>query len=185
MKRFTIAMGVLAVCWLGFTLFIQYANKPFEKKWNQKTSEETVLIVYHPDALNDFDKQLALVAGDRLAELGYTVILKTVSVRNIPYDRCDKLILISNTYNFAPDWSINQFVKDFDIEQKPVLAVTLGAGSTSRSKLILEKRPKKKGVKLLDSETYWLLRPNDEANPDADNIEVAKNNLRESISRVF
>ena len=56
---------------------------------------------------------------------------------------------------------------------KAAIAITLGSGSTSRSKRMLEDYINGTGAELIASRTYWLLRPNDESRMDESNVAVA------------
>ena len=59
-----------------------------------------------------------------------------------------------------------------------MVAITLGSGSTTRSKRLLEAALREKGTRLLASETYWLLRPNDESRMEEPNVQVALEKTR-------
>jgi hypothetical protein len=89
-----------------------------------------------------------------------------------PSDSIDLYILCANTYNWSPDWSVGNFIKNELPNKKDVVAITLGAGTTGRSKRILESLIKDKGGKLIDSRTFWLWRPNDESAIQESNVSL-------------
>ena len=65
-----------------------------------------------------------------------------------------------------------KFGKNVVIKNKNVVAITLGAGSTERSKTVFEKLIKHAGANLIGSQTYWLWKPNDESQPAKPNVKI-------------
>jgi AICAR transformylase/IMP cyclohydrolase PurH len=85
-------------------------------------------------------------------------------------------VFCANTYNWSPDWAISNFIKsDTLISSKNVVAITLGAGTTSRSQRLLESYIKSKNGKLIASKSFYLWRPNDEALAQESNVALAIN----------
>jgi hypothetical protein len=63
-------------------------------------------------------------------------------------------------------------IGDF-INNKPVIALVVGLGSTENSKKAFENTIRDKGGKLIESRSLWLMRPNDESKMSEKNTEVA------------
>jgi hypothetical protein len=98
-------------------------------------------------------------------------------------------VLCANTYNWAPDWAINRYVKSHSLlANKKVVAITLGGGTTARSKKLFENIIMSKNANLIDSKTFWLWRPNDESRMNEKNtkviIDIVKQWVKEIISKI-
>ncbi|MGB5370710.1 MAG: hypothetical protein WBN18_09780, partial [Flavobacteriaceae bacterium] len=97
----------------------------------------------------------------------------------------DLFVFCANTYNWAPDWPISNYIKKHQgLQGKNVVAITLGGGSTTISQRRLEEMLNKQQVRLLDSRSFWLLRPNDENNPKAPNVQVAKEQVKQLAKKI-
>ena len=59
------------------------------------------------------------------------------------------------------------------LKDKPVVAITVGSGSTASAQKALEKLIGNKGGQLLDSRSLLLLKPNDESRPEESNVKVS------------
>ena len=135
------------------------------------------LIIYDPDPFYNLDEQVCRSFAEGLSENGIYVTIATVAAMNDGRDRdYDLYIFCANTYNWRPDWAVSGFIKkDVVLKDKPVVAITLGAGSTRASQRALEKIIREKEARLLDSRSFWLLKPNDESRSEENNIKVAVN----------
>ena len=96
------------------------------------------------------------------------------AAENMSISDYDALIFCANTYNWRPDWSITNYVDEYLPEGKPVVAITLGAGSTGWSQRNFESVIKARGGNLVESYSLWLWRPNDESKQEQPNVEVAQ-----------
>ena len=80
----------------------------------------------------------------------------------------------ANTYNFHPDWAVTDFIKEqVELEGKPVVAITVGSGSTETSQKALEDLIINMKGNLVDSHSLWLFKPNDESRTKESNIKVS------------
>lgn len=170
--KLLIAVGIF---WLLLTLWVQYFGKQEKVNILSKNATHSALIVYSPDPIYDLDKQVAKSIANGLASKHFNVNIRTNKrVENALTDY-DLVVLISNTYNWEPDWGISRFVK---YNQWPdslnVAAITLGSGSTKKSHEIFTNRVKATGSNLLSDSNWWLLRPNDDNRTNEKNVDVAK-----------
>lgn len=172
-----IASSIDGFCsfWIALTIFVEIKGEAHSEILGKRIATQNALIIYNPDPIYNLDEEVCNSFAEGLAKHNWWVNVKTVSIASQCIDEEDDLyIFCANTYNFAPDRGITNFIKTHDkLNSKPVVAITLGSGPTERSKRILENIIKKNESTLLDSKTYWLLRPNDVARLEESNVTVA------------
>lgn len=114
--------------------------------------------------------------GEALADSGVSGMVATVAAaKELHGEHFNVYVFCANTYNWRPDWSVTHFIQqDVMIKARPVIALTLGAGSTQWSQAAFEKVITARGGMLIESKSLWLLRPNDETRMEEDNAEVAR-----------
>jgi len=133
----------------------------------------TALLVYHPGRRGFLHSVIQAFAGG-LVSGGWRVEITTAS-QQAPTDVSgyDLLVLGGPTYFWTPARPIRAYVRRLgDLEGKPTVTIVTGFGSTGRSKSILEGLVQEANGKLVNSLTFFKLRPNDEEDPRP-NREVA------------
>lgn len=169
-------IGIIIVIWTILT-FIAEAESSIEKMtdFGGSNNELTALIVYDPDPFYNLDEQVSKGFAEGLAQYGWSATVTTVASANKIENQVFNLyVFCANTYNWSPDWAVTRYIKKHkQLEGKPVVAITLGSGSTNWAKKGLEKKLKKKNTNLLDSRVYWLMKPNSETLTTESNIKVA------------
>lgn len=179
MKRWIkIAFGILGpllLGWGGLTFWVECARFAPARVLQAPKAAGRALVLYNPDPLYDLDRQVGEAFATALNTRGWEVKLSSHgSTGEGPDPGVDLCVLIANTYNWAPDRPTVRYIRQSAwLAGKPVVAITLGSGSTARSKRLLEEALQTRGAQLLASETYWLLRPNDESRMDEPNVQVA------------
>ena len=169
------AIATLLTCWVILTLWAQINGPNFVERLETEDGACQALVVYDPDPIYNLDEQVCRAYALGLNEGGWQVVIASVNAARTLPGKFDHYAFCANTYNWAPDLSICNFIENrTDLFQKPVLAITLGSGSTARAQRILEQKIVKKQAELVNSVSYWLLRPNDESRLDESNVEVAK-----------
>ncbi len=168
------ALG-LALFWIALTLVVQSSSNEKINQFGSAEESNTALIIYDPDPFYNFDEQICTNFAEGLSAEGWSAKVMTVSSAYKIKEEFDLYVFCANTYNFAPDWAISNYIRNhIYLENKPVIAITLGAGTTDRAQKILEKKLAAKEGRLIGSEAYWLMRPNDESiTDDTPNIEIA------------
>jgi len=169
---------LLSICaiWVILTLFVERAGPVHRETIGDQKVSGKVLVLYDPDPFYNLDQQVCVRFSEALAHHGYSVDILSVRAARTSYiEQYQMFVFCANTYNWAPDWALTAFIrKNRDVlRDKPAVAITLGSGSTSRSKRMLEDYINGTGASLLGSQTYWLMRPNDETRMDESNIDVA------------
>lgn len=160
--------------WVILTLWTQTSGPNFIERLKTADGVPQALVVFDPDPIYNLDEQVCRAYAQGLNEEGWQVIIASVNSARTLAGHFDHYAFCANTYNWGPDLSICNFIENRkDLYQKPVLAITLGSGSTARAQRILERKIIKQEAELINSVNYWLLRPNDESRLDESNVEVA------------
>lgn len=174
-KIFLFMVLTIGLIWVALTFYVELHLVKKQGVWNEGTSEKALLVIYQPDPFYPFDEQIGRKFSQPFVLRGWKVEWTSSDYRPLINPSSYYLILIiSNTYNWAPDWPTVDWIKEAPLKGKKVIAITLGAGSTEFSKKSLDTKIKESGATLLDSRTFWLLRPNDESQIHKPNVEVAK-----------
>lgn len=156
--------------WIIITQYTQYGGG---KKINQSNFDldTNIILVYNPDPFYNLDEQVCNSFKTGLANHGLIAQITTVDNFKVE-DNYDFYLFCANTYNWAPDWKTTKLIKSINLENAKVATIVLGGGSTKRAKRKLEELLKNKSANILGSKEIWLLKPNDETNPNGDNIEI-------------
>lgn len=178
------------ICWLVLTLYVE--SYGYEKTTVLADSgNASALLVYDPDPFYDLDKQVCFAFGKHLQDAGWAVTIHTAKAASKKNDQSSKqydlYVLCANTYNYFPDWAVTHFLNCLDISKTtPVVAFTIGAGSTALAKKRLDKRIRNKTKHLLASEEIWLFRPNAmNAESKEDNVQLGLDKVREVADRTI
>lgn len=172
--NFAYAIGAFLILWGGVSIVTPSLKNADTVEIGQENAVQRALILYNPDPYYNFDEQVCknFAAGLKSKNISSTII----STKNFEANKgdFDLYVLCANTYNFAPDRGIQNVIKnELDLNEKNIIAITLGAGTTNRAQNILDRLVTEKGGTLLDSKSFWLLRPNDDSRSKEDNIAVA------------
>ena len=137
-------------------------------------AKKRALIVYDPDPLYNLDEQVSRSFGQALADNGMQVSVASVrAVGKSPQQSIDLYVFCANTYNWAPDWAVSDFIRKAHLDGKSVVAITVGSGGTDNAQRALKKLILDRKATLLDARTLWLMKPNDESRGKESNIAVA------------
>ncbi|GAB4036263.1 hypothetical protein [Spirosoma gilvum] len=173
-RRIGITGVVIAIVWTILTIWAESAGPKRSWKLGSPTAQKKVLIVYDPDPFYNLDQQISCSFGQALADHGLSVWIASVAAIDTNTQFVDSYVFCANTYNWRPDWVVSGFIRQLDgLAGKPVVAITLGAGSTEASQKALEKAIEEKKGMLLDSRCFWAAKPNDETRINESNSQVA------------
>lgn len=175
LKIMGITILVIAILWTILTFVVERKGPEKSMEFGSADSVNRALIVYDPDPFYNLDEQISESFAKGLAQKGWFAQVATVScATKIAETNFDLYIFCANTYNWSPDWAITNYIKKNDaLNGKRVVAITLGAGSTEKSKHKLEKIIQDKNVILLSSFSLWLWKPNDKSKLEESNASVA------------
>lgn len=165
----------LGLFWTLLTFWVEKAGKQQIKHVIAENENATALILYNPDPIYNLDEQVCMAFAKGLQKIGVSSELVTnKKVAEINKSRFDLYVVCANTYNFAPDKGLLKTIDKLKyLDGQPVVAITLGSGSTDRSKRKLEEFLVDKKLEIIQSNTLWLLRPNDESRMKESNTKVA------------
>lgn len=175
-KRITKYILIILIAgWTALTFWVEAKGKSQMWQMGEATAGRTALIVYDPDPFYNFDEQVCKAFAGILEEKNSYVTVATVGAAEKIRDQdFDLYVFCANTYNWRPDWALSRFVKNYPaLKNRNVVAITLGSGATKASQKNLDKIILKKEANLIDSRSFWLLKPNDESRIDEKNVEVA------------
>jgi hypothetical protein len=175
LKRLMILLALIIVIWIILTIWAESEGPSRIKETGNVVSAQNALIVYDPDPFYNLDQQVCESFGSSLAANGWRITIATIAaakkIKNISFQ---VYVFCANTYNWAPDWAVSSFIKNYpSLEGKKAVVITLGGGSTTRSQRVFEKIIKRKGATIIDSRSLWLWRPNDESRMKESNVKVA------------
>lgn len=175
-RRISRTIIISLLLWTALTIWVEIEGPA---KWTQLGSPVDslkVLVVYDPDPIYNLDEQICNEIARGIASGNIEVIVASVAAthENI-IANFDAIVVCANTYNWAPDWAITRFIKSNpQFETLPVVAVTVGSGSTSASHHRLNKLLGSRGADVIDEHEWWLMRPNDKLRMEEENVKIAK-----------
>ena len=179
MNKLLRVTGIIALA-MGavWTLLTVWAESPGPKrrwKLGNPRALKRVLIIYDPDPFYNLDEQVCRSFGQALADKGMQVTVATVrAVRELPEQAADLYVFCANTYNWAPDKSVRNYIEQQgNLSGKPVVAITVGSGGTGNAQQALEELILAHKATLLGSRSLWLMKPNDETRTQESNVAVA------------
>lgn len=168
-------LGFFGILWLLLSVLAQTEKK--EASWiiGETGKGKQALIVYNPDLFYNLDEQICKAVARGLSEENWSSQVATIAAaRKQRGANFDLYVFCANTYNWAPDKPTMKYLKEHpNLQGKHVVAITLGSGSTARAERLLEEALIEKGAMLLDSNVFWLMRPNDESTEGISNVAMA------------
>ena len=132
--------------WTLLTFWAEAKGESHQWEVGSPQSSRKALVIYDPDPFYNLDEQVSRSFAAGLSENDVYVTIATVAAiadkQNLDYDL---YVFCANTYNWRPDWAVSGVIKkQVVIRNKPVVAITLGAGSTRASQKALERIINKK-----------------------------------------
>lgn len=172
MRRVVTWVGMLVVLvWIALTAWVE--REAEYKLESQASAGRRALVLYHPSREARFSDDLSMAVTAGLQSAGFSVDRATITERTAARpDGYQVVFVVSNTYNWAPDWPTMQYLKRANFEGINVVGLIGGAGSTGRSERILGEALRGTGAKVLGTRSLWLWRPNDETRMEKPNREV-------------
>lgn len=175
LKRISWGLGIIALVWIGLTVWVEAEGPSNLTKFTTPYDSLQVLIVYDPDPIYNLDEQVCLNVAMGLSNQHVAATVATVKATDVLDFKLYKAVVIcANTYNWAPDRSIVSFTKHHPfLRSVPVVAITVGSGSTSEASAKLKAVIDKEGIEMINAHEWWLMKPNDETRMNESNVDVA------------
>jgi hypothetical protein len=179
-KLILYTVAIISIGWVTLTIIVERTGP--DRSWNfgEQHSTTKVIVIYDPDPFFNLDEQVCRSFGQVMGENGIQgSVLSVSAAREIQLSSFDVYVFCANTYNWGPDLALSNYIKEQkSLNNKPVVAITLGAGSTTLSQERLEELIANQGGKIIDSRSVWLMRPNDESRTKEPNVQVAISKVR-------
>jgi hypothetical protein len=171
---------VISIGWVSLTIIAERTGPERSWTYGHEQSATKVIVIYDPDPFFNLDERVCRSFGQTLGEKGMHASVVSVAVaREIQLAPYDVYVFCANTYNWGPDLAVTNFIKEQkSLDNKPVIAIILGAGSTSLSQERLEQLIVDHDGKIIGSRAVWLMRPNDETRLNESNVQVAVSRVR-------
>jgi hypothetical protein len=173
-KILTIITALLFALLVAVTLFVE-AEGPYKtENLGGEGNRLNALILFHPSLEARFSDDLTLALAEGLKSVGFTVQRSTLT-RDTPQtpNNFALIAVVSNTYWWSPDLPTLRYLARAKLAGIPLIGLIGGAGATERSQRVLEEALRGTGGKLLQMHSFWLFRPNDEAQSKEPNRTVA------------
>ncbi|GAA4273387.1 hypothetical protein GCM10022258_26810 [Aquimarina gracilis] len=188
MTTIFIVIALTVITWIALTIVVQQMG-PEKLATVGKNDDYNALVIYDPDPIYNLDEKVSIAFAEGLSESRWKSKIATVAAAKKIEESFDLYVFCANTYNWAPDKAIRNYIKNStDLEGQRVVAITLGSGSTKRSQRMLEALITQKKATLIDSKTFWLMKPNDESKTKRSNrkiaLEMANNFGKEIADRI-
>ncbi len=175
MTNILVILGSTLIVWIVLTVVVGKKGPEKVAVIGMPNAGHKALIVYDPDPIYNLDEKISKSFAEGLSEKGWVSKVVTVAAaKNFEKEFFDLYVFCANTYNWAPDRAIRNHIKNNDyLQGEHVVAITLGSGSTKRSQRLLEDLIKQKDAILIDSRTFWLMKPNTESKTKRSNSKIA------------
>jgi flavorubredoxin len=136
-KKVMVSLLAVVFTWLILTVYVQLAGKPKHYSIENQNAILKAVVVFNPDPFYDLDEEVCVAFAEGLRFEGFSVDVASYDLIDTSLTRYDLVVLCANTYNWSPDWRISSFIwKHNELKEKNCVAITLGSGSTERSKML-------------------------------------------------
>lgn len=182
-KILAVLAGVFVTGLAAVTVSVEFAS-PYRSESLGGAGQKRALVLYHPSRDAHFSEELSLAVAAGFKAAGLSVERATMSNRT-PADPQGYAIIavVSNTYFWTPDLPTLRYLKRATLDSVPAIGVIGGAGSTGRSQRLLAAALRRTGARVLDTRSFWILRPNDESRIHEPNRAVARDEARAFATR--
>jgi flavorubredoxin len=175
MKMIAIAAGLILLLGLVVITFVVESEAEYKLETLSGEGNARALILFHPSRDAHFSDELSLALADGLKSAGFSVQRATLTHNTPDAPKEYALIaVVSNTYWWTPDLPTLRYLAHAKLNDAHTIGLIGGTGATGRSQRMLEEALRKTGANVLQTRTYWLFRPNDEARMTEPNREVAQ-----------
>jgi len=169
-------LGIVMMIWAWLTFWVDSKGSSKLQEFTSPDDSLSVLLVYDPDPIYNLDEQICISIAKGLNEQKVNATVATVKATNeLKFHQYSAVVICANTYNWAPDDAVVAFIQSNEfLKSVPVVAVTIGSGTTSQSAARLKELLHSRKIELLNDHEWWLMRPNDESRLEEKNVDVAK-----------
>ena len=175
MKRIAVGLGsALALGLAILSIVVERESQYVLEALGGGSGKGRALVLYHPSRDARFSDDLSLAFAQGLMAAGFTVDRATLTSKTPPHPEGYAVIgVVSNTYYWTPDLPTLHYLRRARLDGTALVGLIGGAGSTGRAQRVLDQALRATGGTVLQTRSFWLWRPNDEARPDEANRQVA------------
>ena len=174
MRRILLAIAFVVVLCLALTTIIVERESEYAVETVSASGKLRALVLYHPSRDAHFSDDLSLALARGLAAAGFAVDRATFNSQTPPHpDQYAVIGIVSNTYFWTPDRPTLNYLERARLQGVAAIGIMGGAGATGRSERVLREAIAATGATVLQTRSFWLLRPNDESRMDDPNRQVA------------
>jgi hypothetical protein len=174
MKVVLALIGFLALAALAAVTIYVEREADFRHEVLSQGGKARALVLFHPSRDARFSDQLSMALAEGLASAGFSVDRETLTAATQPAQENYLLVaVVSNTYWWTPDRPTLRYLARAHFDGRYALGLIGGAGATGRSQRMLDAALRNTGAKLIETRSFWLMRPNDEARLKETNRVVA------------
>ncbi len=171
-----VLLAIVSVLVLGVAVITVIVERegPYTFETVNSSGRLRALILYHPSRDAHFSDDLSLALAQGLAASGFAVDRATLTAETPARpDGYAVIGIVSNTYFWTPDLPTTRYLRRARLHGIPVVGIIGGAGATGRSERVLGQALAATGATMLHLQSFWLMRPNDEARMKEPNRQVA------------
>ncbi|MGB8327297.1 MAG: hypothetical protein WCE48_06930 [Steroidobacteraceae bacterium] len=137
-------------------------------------NQARALVLFHPSRDAHFSDELSQALGNGLKQAGLSVDRATLTNLTPAEPKGYVLIaVVSNTYYWTPDIPTLRYLGRARFGATPVIGLIGGGGATARSQRMLDAALRQAGGRVLQTRSFWILRPNVETRLHEPNRKVA------------
>lgn len=174
MKKIAITIGLILLAALAISTTLVELEADFKHEVLSSNGSATALLLFHPSRDARFSDDLSLALADGLKAAGFSVHRATTT-RHTPDAPNDYALVavVCNTYWWSPDLPTQRYLARARFNDIPAIGLIGGAGATGRSEQMLKDALQQTGAKVLQTRSFWIMRPNDEDRSNEPNRQVA------------
>jgi hypothetical protein len=174
MKMMFALLGFLALAAIAAVTIYVERQADYQHDVLSQGGKARALVLFHPSRDAHFSNDLSTALAEGLTSAGFSVDRETLTRATPPAPEDYALIaVVSNTYWWTPDRPTLQYLQRARFAGRYAVGLIGGAGATSRSQRMLDEALRGTGAKVLQTRSFWLMRPNGETRMKGSNRAVA------------
>jgi flavorubredoxin len=174
MKMMFALLGFLALAAIAAVTIYVERQADYQHEVLSQGGKARALVLFHPSRDAHFSDDLSTALAEGLTGAGFSVDRESLTRATPPQPEDYALIaVVSNTYWWTPDRPTLQYLQRARFDGRYAIGVIGGAGATGRSQRMLDLALRATGAKVLQTRSFWLMRPNDETRMKGSNRAVA------------
>jgi hypothetical protein len=179
MKRVALVIALLVLVGGALVSVVVQTEADYRLESLGGAGTAKALVLFHPSRDAGFSDELSLAVAEGIKAAGLQVQRATLCAQTPANPGGYALIaVVSNTYCWAPDSPTLRYLERAQLKGVPVLGLIGGAGSTERSERLLAQALRGSGAQVIATRSFWLWRPNGDAQQTLSNRALAQQSAR-------